>query len=68
MKNRAEAVAWYKKALAYGDPVTAYFLGGMYDIGRGVPQDSLSPATPDGGGIAIKQPSKGSQCMLLSCF
>jgi len=38
-KNRAEAVAWYKKALAYGNPVAAYLLGGMYDVGHGVPQD-----------------------------
>ena len=38
-QNSAEAVRWYRKAAEQGDAAAQRFLGGMFDIGQGVPQD-----------------------------
>jgi len=36
----AKAFYWLSKAAEWGHPVAQYYLGEMYDIGRGVPMDS----------------------------
>ena len=43
-ENHALAVQWLRKAAEQGDARAQYFLGRMYDDGRGVSQDNAEAA------------------------
>jgi TPR repeat protein len=38
-KNPAQAMKWYRKAAEHGFTIAQYYIGGMYEKGRGVEKD-----------------------------
>ena len=66
LRNRNEAIEWYRKAAEYGNTQAQYRLGRCYRFGIGVPQDFIEAAKWFR--KAAEQGDRRGECSLGLCY